>query len=553
MKKILLAFVLSFGLVIGIAAYTPTAVYADTETASTQEKDDIHAEAKEFADDDVPSEFSQKSKKNRVGASNSTKGDTYWDQFSGHVFYDQLSSNEKSLYDKLKNLADSYLTGTGSATSRTLSDGSRGYYTPTVNYTGMDYNEAFEVVTIFCFENPQFYFLTDGIGYTESYDNDFWDIHEPGTVSLAVYPRYASGSARSSYTQQYRSAIESYIKGASVYKSDLAKETYFHDTLASTISYNQSTNDYNEDSTESQSASSAFLMKNTVCAGFSKAFSLLLNSQGIENVTITSNTHAWNEVRINGTWYVTDVTWDQNNWPSHTYFNISETELRAGDQMTSYSSDSFWGFSSEWVHTPLSFYSGIRPVCPTSHTSSVNAIDLNDVTQRTDYNSENDSASGDSGSSSDNGSSSSGNSSSGSTDTGTTDSGNTSTDTNGGTSDSGDNGTDENNNTSTVITPDPQEIVKKKPVKPNYFRVKHIKKGTIRLTVRTSKKVTGYYIYYRLKGEKVWDTKYVKVNGKSKTFSMSGLSKEKTYQLRAFSINSEGTLSTGTKTRTVKA
>ena len=78
MKKILLAFVLSFGLVIGIAAYTPTAVYADTETASTQEKDDIHAEAKEFADDDVPSEFSQKSKKNRVGASNSTKGDTYW-------------------------------------------------------------------------------------------------------------------------------------------------------------------------------------------------------------------------------------------------------------------------------------------------------------------------------------------------------------------------------------------------------------------------------------------------------------------------------------------
>ena len=561
MRKRLLSLLLAFGLVSGSLALAPAQTVKAQESSADSELSigDIHVQAKEFASDDVPDAYTPKSRKSRVGASNSAKRDTYWDQFSGHVYYDQLDSAERSLYDKLKALADSYLTGNTSATSRTTSDGAQGYYTDTVEYTGMTATEAFQVTTIFCFENPQFYFLNDGIAYTEPVDSYFFDYHEPGTVSLGVYSKYASASSRKSYTEQYKSAIDSYISGASQYKSDLAKETYFHDTLASTISYNQSTTDYNEDSTESQSASSAFLLKNTVCAGFTKAFSLLLNSQGIENVGITRNTHAWNEVNINGTWYVTDVTWDQNRWPSHDYFNISESELRSEDQMTSYNSNIFfWSrSSSEWVHTPLDYYASIRPVCSTDHSSAVDAVDLNDVTQKTSYQpSGNTSENTSTGNTSDNSSTGNTSDNNGNTNAGHTNSSgseNTSGDNTGNTSGGSTSGNGDNNGTSPVVTPETKEIEKKQPVKPDYFKVKRVKKGTLRLTIRTSSKVTGYYVYYRQKGDTLWSTKYVKVNGKSKAFNISGLSKGKTYQLRAYSVNSAGTQSKPTKTRTVKA
>ena len=58
----------------------------------------------------------------------------------------------------------------------------------------------------------------------------------------------------------------------------------------------------------------------------------------------------------------------------------------------------------------------------------------------------------------------------------------------------------EENNIS-VVTPETKEIEKKQPVKPDYFKVKRVKKGTLRLTIRTSSKVTGYYVYYRQKGD----------------------------------------------------
>ena len=165
MRKRLLSLLLAFGLVSGSLALAPVQTVKAQESSADSELSigDIHVQAKEFASDDVPDAYTPKSRKSRVGASNSAKRDTYWDQFSGHVYYDQLDSAEKSLYDKLKALADSYLTGNTSATSRTTSDGAQGYYTDTVEYTGMTATEAFQVTTIFCFENPQFYFLNDGI------------------------------------------------------------------------------------------------------------------------------------------------------------------------------------------------------------------------------------------------------------------------------------------------------------------------------------------------------------------------------------------------------
>ena len=50
-----------------------------------------------------------------------------------------------------------------------------------------------------------------------------------------------------------------------------------------------------------------------VCDGFSKAFSLLCNMEGIRayriSGTVDGDGHAWNKVKVNGNWYVVDITW----------------------------------------------------------------------------------------------------------------------------------------------------------------------------------------------------------------------------------------------------
>ena len=46
------------------------------------------------------------------------------------------------------------------------------------------------------------------------------------------------------------------------------------------------------------------------CSGYSRGFMLLLRSFGITCTSVSSNSHEWNIVRINGQWYQADSTWN---------------------------------------------------------------------------------------------------------------------------------------------------------------------------------------------------------------------------------------------------
>lgn len=52
-----------------------------------------------------------------------------------------------------------------------------------------------------------------------------------------------------------------------------------------------------------------FVNKKAVCAGYAKAMQYLLNLCGIECLYVTSDTHAWNIVKLEGDYYHLDVTW----------------------------------------------------------------------------------------------------------------------------------------------------------------------------------------------------------------------------------------------------
>lgn len=80
-----------------------------------------------------------------------------------------------------------------------------------------------------------------------------------------------------------------------------------------------------------------FVNKKAVCAGYAKAMQYLLNVCGIECTYITSETHAWNLIKLEGDYYHMDVTWgdgsntdkqkSQSNTVNYDYFCITTEEV----------------------------------------------------------------------------------------------------------------------------------------------------------------------------------------------------------------------------------
>ena len=117
--------------------------------------------------------------------------------------------------------------------------------------------------------------------------------------------------------------INNIVTMANMYSTDYEKEKYVHDYLYDNVVYD-SKSSYN------QSAYSALVNGSSVCAGYSKAFQLIMTRLGIPTYYVTGDSygdHAWNLVRIDGVYYNVDVTWDDTSYSNYTYFNISDEDI----------------------------------------------------------------------------------------------------------------------------------------------------------------------------------------------------------------------------------
>ena len=77
---------------------------------------------------------------------------------------------------------------------------------------------------------------------------------------------------------------------------------------------------YYDEGPSSHTAFNAFFSGNVVCEGYSKAFKILYDMLGGESAIIVGNantgssteSHMWNNVKIDGLWYILDATWDDS-------------------------------------------------------------------------------------------------------------------------------------------------------------------------------------------------------------------------------------------------
>ena len=150
-----------------------------------------------------------------------------------------------------------------------------------------------------------------------------------GDYAIALHPTYTLTGAA---LDEARAALEDEVVRLTADlagKSDYEKSILLHDRLAAETVYALQG--------DHQTAYGALVQGTAVCAGYARAYQLLMQRAGIPTWYVTGSSyspagqliaHAWNLVQLDGAWYYTDVTWDdQTNYTFYAYLNNTTAQM----------------------------------------------------------------------------------------------------------------------------------------------------------------------------------------------------------------------------------
>ncbi len=181
------------------------------------------------------------------------------------------------------------------------------------------------------YKHPELYYVSGTFAYAPRIDFTFdrstgWSevVHEDvvGYISLKYL--------------DYEQADEEWVfeqmdKPLSMLDEDMTtveKILFLHDYLCVNVEYPEE----NTGKDEYHSILGVVTEGKVVCEGYTKAFQYYMNKLEIPCRVITGHNHAWNEVQIDGEWYMIDVTHDdptpdEYGKVMHTHFLKSETGI----------------------------------------------------------------------------------------------------------------------------------------------------------------------------------------------------------------------------------
>ena len=198
-------------------------------------------------------------------------------------YYDQFDSGAQKLYDDLLSVA------------KMMDESDETYIkSPQIYYQNIDSEELRDLMTMFAFVHPEFFWVSNRYSY------GYYGSHN--YVQLEVFTPFQDGAARQKAKAEILAAEQAYIDGAMQYETDYDRAKYLSTTLKADVKYGSVNGNLD------QSLASTFLYHQTVCAGFTKAYTLLANAVGVDTVSMRSASHAWNATKIADNWYVDDVT-----------------------------------------------------------------------------------------------------------------------------------------------------------------------------------------------------------------------------------------------------
>ena len=220
-------------------------------------------------------------------------------------YYQQLSADEQMLYRQIYSCVLNYEKSVPLSTT--------------------DTDTVYKVYHFILFDHPELFWCT-GSSQSQVY-----------AAKIEFMPDYSIGAEEiKRRSARIREQTQLCLLGLPADASDYEKVHYVYTWLVNTI-------DYDENASDSQNIYSSLVGHASVCAGYAKGFQYLLNALSIPCIYLTGTlqtgeSHAWNMVQCNDTWYQTDVTFGDpvftntedhpKDTMSYAYLCCTDTQIR---------------------------------------------------------------------------------------------------------------------------------------------------------------------------------------------------------------------------------
>ena len=204
-----------------------------------------------------------------------------------------------------------------------LNDGGKSLYRQIYANT-LALNTAFRPIQQVSMDTMQMIILSVVFDHPELFwlDTTFYQEYDYQGVAVKLRLRYYDKITDiPAANNQFMAAADAIVAGASGLTDDYAKELYIHNILADKLTYKHNPLD--------QSAYSAIVGNETVCAGYAKAFQYLMQRLGVPTYLCAGyagEMHAWDIIKLGDNYYNVDVTWDDQDPTVYDYFNLSDRD-----------------------------------------------------------------------------------------------------------------------------------------------------------------------------------------------------------------------------------
>lgn len=206
-------------------------------------------------------------------------------------FYNQMTDDQKSLYDKIIQSCENLLNSDADAANKW--DG-RFLFDYIILDVPLPIDDVTNIIRAIYYSEPQYFFL-ECWGYYYSSEG-FVTSYAP-----VIQSAYAKGNIRSEARSSIQVVTNEWMSEINKLNSDIEKEKWIARKLCETITYKKG--EYE------QTIAGALIYKECVCNGYTMAMTYFCNLAGIPCVYVRNTPHAWNRVCIDGVWYEIDVTW----------------------------------------------------------------------------------------------------------------------------------------------------------------------------------------------------------------------------------------------------
>lgn len=208
--------------------------------------------------------------------------------------YECLNDSEKLVYDDMLNAINSHITEVTELSSNVTD----GQIKKIIDYVQIDHPE------IFWFQHGATFYFDANTRIVNKVDIKYCMTQEEAETR-----KTAIANALSSFMDSINDRMSDYDVAVKVYENII--ELVDYDTVG--LEKQKKTEGSAEIPDDLRSIYGVFVNRKAVCAGYAKATQYLMNLMGIECTYVTSDTHAWNLIKLEGEYYHLDTTWGDSS------------------------------------------------------------------------------------------------------------------------------------------------------------------------------------------------------------------------------------------------